>query len=231
MSYRYEDTFSTLEELFSSPVGVAVVGIILFFLAAVIVLYVFQSLSLYAIAKRRGIAHPGLAWVPVAYSWILGSISDQYQYVVRGKVRSFRKLLLILGMISFFLSGAGVLSLANFLAVCHAFQSEFYFLGSGLAQAAAATVAGLAAAALAVFQYISLYDLYQSCNPRNSVVFLVLSAVFPVLIPFFLFADRMKERGMPPRREAVQSGQEPQAPPRVEEEPWHAPDQDRPAEW
>lgn len=230
MSYRYEYTFSTLEELFSSPVGVAVVGIILFFLAAVIVLYVFQSLSLYAIARRRGIAHPGLAWVPVAYSWILGSISDQYQYVVRGKVRNFRKLLLILGIVSFFLSGAGVLSLANFLAVHHAFQSEFYFLGSGLAQAAAATVAGLAAAALAVFQYISLYDLYQSCNPRNSVVFLVLSAVFPVLIPFFLFADRKKERGMPPRREAAQSGQEPQAPPKVEEEPWHDPDQEHPVE-
>ena len=83
MSYYYEYTFSDLAEFLSSPEGMAVAGVVLFFLAFLAVQYVFQSLSLYAIARRRGIAHPGLAWVPVAYSWILGSISDQYQYVVR----------------------------------------------------------------------------------------------------------------------------------------------------
>src|SRR5699024_11895073 len=66
----------------------------LFFLAAVLVLYIFQSCSLYSIAKRRGISNPGLAWVPVAFVWILGSVSDQYQYVVRGKVCNRRKILL-----------------------------------------------------------------------------------------------------------------------------------------
>ena len=68
-----------------------------FFLAFLAVQHVFQSLSLYAIARRRGIAHPGLALVPVAHSWIFGSISDQYQHVVQGKIRNYRKILLALG--------------------------------------------------------------------------------------------------------------------------------------
>ena len=98
MNYRYEMTFSDLEELLSNPAGIAIAGMGLLVafvvLACFVVMYVFQSIGLYTIAKRRGIANPGLAWVPVAYSWILGSVSDQYQYVVRGKVCNRRKILL-----------------------------------------------------------------------------------------------------------------------------------------
>ena len=46
--------------------------------------YVLTALALYTIAKRRGLNHPWLAWIPVASAWILGSLSDQYRYVVRG---------------------------------------------------------------------------------------------------------------------------------------------------
>ena len=170
--------------------------------------------------------------VPVAYSWILGSISDQYQYVVQGKIRNYRKILLALAVVSFFFSGAGVLLMANWGTVLVALQGEFSFLHHEVGQAAAATVAGLSAAGLVVYQYISLYDLYQSCNPGNSVAFLVLSAVFPFLASFFLFADRKKERGMPPRREGQATEREPQdsqgAP--VAEESWDDPDRDRPVE-
>ena len=44
-----------------------------------IAVYVFTSLALYTIAKRRGINHPWLSWIPVANVWILGSIADQYR--------------------------------------------------------------------------------------------------------------------------------------------------------
>lgn len=137
MSYYYEYTFSDLAEFLSSPEGMAVAGVVLFFLAFLAVQYVFQSLSLYAIARRRGIAHPGLAWVPVAYSWILGSISDQYQYVVQGKIRNYRKILLALAVVSFFFSGAGVLLMANWGTVLVALQGEFSFLHHEVGQAAA----------------------------------------------------------------------------------------------
>ena len=65
-----------------------------------VAVYVLQSLSIYTIAKRRGIQKPALAWVPVANVWLLGSISDQYRYVVKGEYKSKRKILLTLSILT-----------------------------------------------------------------------------------------------------------------------------------
>ena len=57
-----------------------VAGIVLMILALVLVagliLAVLSALALYTIAKRREIANPWLAWIPLGQAWILGSISD-----------------------------------------------------------------------------------------------------------------------------------------------------------
>ena len=62
--------------------------------------YILTALSLYTIATRRGLNHPWLSWVPVLNVWILGSLSDQYRYVVKGEEKSKRKVLLTLKIIS-----------------------------------------------------------------------------------------------------------------------------------
>lgn len=231
MSNEYSMMFSELEELLSNPFALAVAGVglvvVLLALALAVVMYVFQSLSLYTMAKSRGIRHPGLAWVPVACTWILGSLSDQYQYVVRGKNRRFRGVLLGLAIAAFVLNGAGSLFFVGFSGILDAFQGDGGALAWLLGRAGGATVAGLVSAAVAVFQYICLYDVFQSCDPSHSVVFLVLSVIFPVTAPFFLFAGRRKELGMPPRKqpqpEEPQSG-DPQ------KEPWEQPDKHNPAD-
>jgi len=69
------------------------------------------------------------------------------------------------------------------------------------------------AIALAVIRYIALYDVYASLDPRNSVMYIVLSVIFRVTEPFFLFFNRKKDEGMPPRREE----------PKVETPVWEAP--------
>ena len=61
--------------------------------------YVLTALALSSIAQRRGLRNPWLAWIPVASSWIIGSISDQYRYVVKGENRSKRKILVVLGIL------------------------------------------------------------------------------------------------------------------------------------
>lgn len=82
----YEETMgmslfaSFVSELPSMLIGLAV--------------YVFTALSLYTIAKRRGIHHPWLAWIPFANSWLLGCIADQYRFVTRGEVKYRRRWLL-----------------------------------------------------------------------------------------------------------------------------------------
>ena len=53
---------------------------------------------------------------------------------------------------------------------------------------------------LAVFRFMALYDLYSSCIPGSNVLFLVLSIIFSFTEPFFIFACRNRDDGMPPRR-------------------------------
>ena len=83
-------------------------------------------------------------------------------------------------------------------------------------------VVGVAIAVM-VLRYMALYDLYTSCSPSNNVLFLVLSIIFGVTEPFFIFFNRKKDGGMPPRRPEPQAyaplpEQQPQYQP--PQEPW-----------
>lgn len=178
----------------------AVYLLLMFFaMAFSIVCYVFQSYGLYTIANRRGIRNSWLAWVPVGNAWILGSISDQYQYVAKGKVRNRRKLLLFLelGMI-------GIVVGLLIAAVLIIAMSDAFF-DSMLLAVLLMLLGYLAIIALAitttVYMYLCYYDLYNSCIPSNAVLFLVLSIIIPVTISFFVFACRKKDLGMPPRKQ------------------------------
>lgn len=181
--------------------GFLLVFLVIFYLAMIslcIVCYVLQSLGMYSIAKRRGIHHAWLAWIPVGDLWLLGSISDQYQYLAKGRVRNRRGLLLglsialyammVLMCVGIFLAMIG---LSNMLS------------GVLLAVTVLCLIAYFVLAIVAtVFQYIAMYDLYASSDPGNAVLYLVLSIVFSVAIPFFVFACRKKDMGMPARKTA-----------------------------
>ena len=172
-------------------------------LAFAIVSYVLSAVGMYRIAKRRGIHHAWLAWVPVGNSWLLGSISDHYQYVVKHKNTQRRKVLLVLSLIlsavSIVFSAVVVaLNLASFGAVTAATGNSaalmivlmvFYYFA----------VLGLSIAAT-VIAYIAYYDLFRSAKPNYAVLFLVLSVIVNVTLPFFVFACSNSDRGMPERR-------------------------------
>lgn len=186
----------------------AVLGVVLVFyllmLAFCIAVYVLQSLGYYTIAKRRGIHNPWLAWLPVGNMWILGSISDQYQYVAKGKVRSRRKVLMGLMIAMYALM---ILAFAGYGALIAGVMTEFSYAGADWMAGSGVTVAVLSYLAMliigiiaTVFQYIALYDLYASCDPHNSVMYIVLSIFINVTMPFFVFACRKKDQGMPPRK-------------------------------
>ena len=172
--------------------------ILLASLAVSLAAYVLQSLGYYTVAERRGLKHPWLAWLPIGNLWILGSISDQYQYVTKGKVKNRRKLLLGLscGLFAFYVVWAVALITAAVMAD---------MMVSGLTVGLIGIFGGLLLVALAillvVFQYICLYDLYRSCTPDNAVLYLILSIVVNWVIPLFVFICRKQDLGMPPRRQ------------------------------
>ena len=202
--------FSDMGEMDLSEPLLMIVGIVymiamLISLAYGVTVYILQSLGMYTMAKRRGIHHPGLAWVPVANMWILGSISDQYQYVVKSKIRNRRKVLL-----GFMIAVESIAILFMIFAFSVLFNiSDSAMSGHSFGTANIMPLIGIMGAYLvlmvlaivaSVFQYIACYDLFRSATPNNAVLFLILGIFFNFLLPFFIFACRKKDEGMPPRK-------------------------------
>jgi hypothetical protein len=177
--------------------------------------YVFTALAIYTIAQRRGIKKAWLAWVPVVNVWILGSISDQYRYVVKGEIKNKRKTLLGLNIASVVLSivmvivvivqvvsAAMDLGMAGYVSE----QEVFGVLGKFFLTVALVSIPGMVIAVTGfVISSIALYDVYRSCDPENSTLYLVLSlipGINSITKPLFLFLCRNQDKGMPPRVDA-----------------------------
>ena len=208
MGHYYQFSYALEEGLALIPGLLSMVSSGAFHIAA----YVLTAVALYTMAKRRGIKHGWLSWIPVANVWVLGSLSDQYRYVVKGAYKSKRKWLLILKIISTVLGS--ILTVVSIAVTGEVIGGLMYGMdmeyvldglvvpGIGIALLSL-PMAGVAIAG-AIGRYMALYDIYTSCDPQNNVLFLVLSVLFGVTEPFFLFFNRNKEDGMPPRRQEPQ---------------------------
>lgn len=201
--------------------------------------YVLTALALYTMASRRGINHAWLSWVPGINVWILGSLSDQYRYVVKGENRTKRRALIILQIISMIITLLIILgAIALVGGVVEGIIFDLY--GEEILEDVMIPLIGMlllciplagVSLAIMILRYIALYDIYTSCDPDNNVLFLVISVIFGVTEPFFLFFSRNKDGGMPPRRQEPQyMPPQPQwQPPRYEDEQpqWSAPEEPR----
>lgn len=168
--------------------------------------YVLTALALYTLAQRRGIKNPWLSWIPLVNCWIIGSLSDQYRYVVKGEIKNKRKTLLILNILNAVLSIALVIAVVamvitgfqSAMGSMDVFMSGIMGMVFGvLGLCIPMTVIGIVTI---VIRFMALYDIYTSSSPQNNVLYLVLSILFRVTEPFFLFLCRDKDEGMPPRR-------------------------------
>lgn len=156
--------------------------------------YVLSSMALYTMARRRGLDYPWMAWVPVVNCWLLGSLSDQYQYLVKHRHTYRRRTLLGLDILKCIL-----MVLVTVLAVVLTFQTAFNMVLARLVCCIA--LLGGVCLARAVVRYLALYDVYRSVDPQNAVLYLVLSICVGVTSPFFLFFNRENDKGMPPRKQ------------------------------
>lgn len=180
--------------------------------------YVMTSIALYSIARRRELNHPWMAWVPVLNLWLLGSVSDQYQYVTRHENKAKRKVLLVLSILSVVVF-AGICAVAvgmvkTLIPMAVEFTASFRVDEEALIRAVGTPVLAVMGLSLplmglsiakTVVRYMALYDVFASCEPRNKTLYLVLSIVGAVFLrnllePIFLLVVKNKDEGMPPRR-------------------------------
>lgn len=210
MNYPYSDEFMYGADFGVDAMSAGIVGVffaiymiaMFFSFAFSIVSYILTSLGTYTIAERRGIRYPWLTWLPFGNLWILGSISDQYQYIVKGKIKNRRKVMLGLSIgvvaayiIFLFATVTGIILSENAVY----FGSEAAMLVLVVICTLVMLVTGII---LIVYQYISLHDLYRSCHPNNAALYTVLSILISATMPFFVFFSRKKDLGMPPRKQA-----------------------------
>ena len=191
--------------IFGSVILVAIILGSLFGFAV----HVIRALAIYHIGKRRGLKNPWLAWIPVGQEWIIGSLSDQYQYLTHERNRDRRKILLILSLTAMVI---------GWVSTASGFSRIFYFLeayGTHLPYEDIAEmifpmtgtmllgmISSCVGLAAFVFRQISMYDLYRSCDPKNAIPYLVFGILFAILEPIFLMILRNRDDGMPPRKAA-----------------------------
>lgn len=162
-----------------------------------VMIYIFQSLGLYAIAKRRGLKYPGLAWVPLANNYIFGGIADDFNQRFANKKTNNRHFLCGLGIGNLIISTAFLIPFMryyiNLLQDLIRYDARpGYDLLDWLPVLILLYLLLLAVSVTySVFSYIALHKIYKSCTP-NYVALLVLSILFGIT-PFVLFAIRNKD--------------------------------------
>ena len=165
-------------------------------------LCIIRARSLNDIARRRGIRKAWLAWGPGGCAGVLGSLADQYQHLVCGRVTSRRKTLVLSAFVMFVVY---IASVTVVLMTIFAMIPERVLLFAGMPLILLGGTVGIVTL---VFHHICNYDLYRSCNPKDATAFLVLGIIFVFCEPFFYLACRKKDLGM-----AVPQAEMPQANP------------------
>ena len=178
-------------------------------LALWLVQYILQAVGLYTVAKRRGIRHPWLSWLPIGSDWLLGCISDQYQYVVKGRNRKKRVALLVLSLLVAALGGwLTVGSVQMVVEIAMQYQDVLEQNPMGLALGAVGLMGLLLvmwgiSVAFQVVKLTALYNFYASCVPGDRAIYLLLSMFVSGSMPILVFASRKWDLGMPPRKAPI----------------------------
>ena len=186
----------------------AIIGVFAFIFIIIgivgLVFYVLRSLALYTLAKRRGIAAPGLAWVPVASDYTLGAICDNICSFIN--VKSYNRFVLLgCRILQMALSGLLIQkSISSSFAIFNATNTAganpealaTSMMGSATALNALSSLVGLA---YLIFFLISMYRIFQCYKPENAVLYLILGFFIPVLRDIFLFSVRNAPGSLPER--------------------------------
>ncbi len=205
------ETTTAFEYDSTGSIVLAIVVIIyLFLLAYLLITYIFKSISLYKIAKDRGIQNPILAWIPVASEWLVGKIADHADEA-HGKKSKWATTLLVLSLIPIVIFV--LMYIVAFMSIIGA------AISIGMTESAASNMEDAQAAmiVLSVFipififafiaemvtlanmsvQTICVYKILDSCDPKNSLKNLLIYLLVPFAAPFVLFACRNKHWGIP----------------------------------
>ena len=193
-----------LEEILSAnSVFMSIYGAFSFLFSLAV--YVITAITMYVIAKRRGIDKPWMAWVPVGQLWLLGAISDHYQFAVRRNKSGNRKTLFWLQLVAIALLVFALILVADVTNLRLRIDAGMPD-STSLQQRIVIELKGLVVLGLLLlvttvllvgFEYVALYDLFRSCDPANGLLYLLLSFFVSIAMPVLLLVVYGKDDGLP----------------------------------
>lgn len=186
------------EENLAALTGIlAVYAVIIgFFSIFGIICYVFQSIGLFKMAKSMGFNHTWMAWVPFFNTYTLGKIGSKYvkndgkpSAKFGGWLVGFEIAMIVT---LFVIIGAIIAMIPNIITMT---QSGETIPNDGLIVSLLIIVLSYLlligiSIAYCVIYYIALWRMFAIFSNSNATVFLILSILFSITTPFFIFAIR-----------------------------------------
>lgn len=192
-------------------IGIIIGSMTIFIILIAIVMYIFESIGMYSISRRRRLGTSGFAWVPILRMFKLGQLADDAIYH-----KKWTKTHYMVFYPVFYIAGCVCLIVSSFISAVsvHIGGLDSIFSGgfdlnqlprlltsirisvnseSGMIISMIIGGIGyLLIIAATVFYYICLFNIYQSCSTSYVALF-ILGLVFFFLNPFFIFAIRHKD--------------------------------------
>ena len=170
------------EEMLIVMVGILLVAY-LFLILVGIASYIMNAVALQKIASKRLIQNAWLAWIPIASSWLIGSIADEYDEK-NGIKRKWRVVLLVLSLISvigIFAGYIGMVVSVVMMTMQETMSPELpNMIGLFIGAYVFILVAAIVATALSICNMICLYKIFESTVPEKSVKYLLISLLVPL---------------------------------------------------
>lgn len=198
------DNYYAFEETLMS-VGIAILAVCGVLMLLGFVGYIFQSISLTRIGRRRGIKAPWLVWIPIARNWAIGALADEYDSR-NGMKRHFRAILLVCIILCMLISSGSLASVASVGELAEDIESlDFDDTFSSLVKIIVAVYGSLIVTSLAsvvhsTLTFICIYKIYESLSPRRCVLHFILGLFIPFYQAISLFC--LRNKGYPYPEEA-----------------------------
>jgi len=191
-----------------------------------ITMYLFESIGLYKMGNNMGLPNPWLSFIPFANVYAFGRIAEKYVKLDGKPSAKFGKILLTLYIIMCALLVALLVVVFVFVLLeAMGSPSLDAFFNSDIVSAPASTlfvifllvsVFGILGVAIAfsIVYYIALWRLFALYDHDNATVYFVLSFIFGIMGPIFIFILRNKQAKVfmpqPPQPVSYEQPVEPQ---------------------
>lgn len=171
--------------------------------------YVFYSLGMDVISRRRGLAHPWLSWVPFLSCFQLGTIVDHYKLTRVERQGIMRWVLLVFGFVNaavivgaiVLLVGIALETVLGVVTFGFLFLDEVYvnvFHENFEQFILAVTCLPLLCLPYWFAKIVAQYQLFKSCRTDFALVFLIISIVVPFATPVLIMICKDRDDGMVP---------------------------------